>query len=384
MNPYFALAEYHDRAQRAQRLLAAAGLDALFISGDRNLYYLTGHQPLGPTQSATRPTALLMPRTGAPVLVAPEAWAGAAAHDSWIADVVTYNSLEGIPNALLAGLFRQQGLAQGRIGAELGLEQRLGMPPRDFAALQQALPAADWADAADVLWELRLIKSPAEVDCLRRACAAAMSAFATVFPTLAPGMTQEQVVHQLQAAICQAGAEPGFIIPVFGPETAQAQLSLPTADPIAAGDVIWVDMGAVYHGYWCDFCRSVSLDAPPAAHLNLWEAVHRTTMAGVQAVRPGVTFRQVVEACAAEAERQGLDLSFSAEIGRLGHGIGLLLTEPPSVTLHNETVLVPGMTFTLEPGIVGPSGVFVVEQNVAVTPYGVELLSAGQWEMWRA
>jgi Xaa-Pro aminopeptidase len=95
-----------------------------------------------------------------------------------------------------------------------------------------------------------------------------------------------------------------------------------------------------------------------------------------------VTFGAVVQACADEAARLGVDLNFTG--GRTGHSIGLHLAEPPSVTLDNATKLEPGMTFTLEPGIVNRTFVFVIEQNLAVTEDGYDLLTEGPWEIWVA
>jgi len=201
-----------------------------------------------------------------------------------------------------------------------------------------------------------------------------------VFSSLAPGMTQEDVVHRLQAAIADAGADFGFTLPACDRETNLAMACLPSSKRLREGDLVWSDLGAVYHGYWCDFSRAGSLGQPSDEALRLWEAIYRVTMAGVQAIRPGLTLADVVRACAAEAERQRLALNFAA--GRVGHGIGLMLTEPPSLTLSETTRLEPGMTITLEPGIVQPDGVFVVEQNVAVTEEGADLLSAGPWEIW--
>ena len=279
-------------------------------------------------------------------------------------------------------MFRELGLTTARVGAELGTEQRLGISYLEFKALQSALPGIEWVDASDMLWTLRSIKSEAEIECIRAACAAVMYAFGTVFPTLTPGLTQEQVVHRLGAAVLEAGAQVGFIIPTWDPETRQAMACLPSSRPIGEGDVIWVDMGAVYRGYWSDFCRAVSLGQPSDDLLRRWEAVHRVTMKGVESVRPGTPIRHVVEACAQEAKRQGLHLNFAA--GRVGHGIGLMMTEPPSLMSETDLILAPGMAITLEPGIVGPDGVFIVEQNLVVTNEGSELLSRGPWEIWVA
>ena len=80
MNPYFTLDEYQSRLEHARKLMASRGLDALFLTGDRNLYYFSGHQPLGPTQTAVRPTGLILPKEGDPSMVVADAWAGAAEH----------------------------------------------------------------------------------------------------------------------------------------------------------------------------------------------------------------------------------------------------------------------------------------------------------------
>jgi Xaa-Pro aminopeptidase len=382
MNPYFERQEYERRCERAQTLMRAKGIAALFITSEHNLYYLTGHRPFTPWHSTTRPTVLILPAVGQPILFAHAVWLGAAQRDAWVPDVRGYTELTGLPLNLLADALRQLNLSHAAIGAELGLEQRLGLPPADFDALREALPGVEWLDAAGLLWRLRLLKSPAEIGCLRRAGAANMAAFDAVYSRLAPGMTQEEVVHQLQAAICSAGADVGFVSATFDGPTYAALSCLPSDRPLHAGDLIFTDMGSVYHGYWSDFSRAASLGQPAAAHLRLWEAIHRVTMKGVETMRPGLPIADIVAACAAEADRQGIVLNFAA--GRIGHSIGLMLTEPPSVTLHEHAILEPGMALTLEPGIVNTEGVFVVEQNVVITSDGVEILSAGPWEMWIA
>lgn len=380
MNPYFSREEYVQRYTRAVGLMRARGLSALFLTKDSNIYYLSGHQAIAPYYFCTRPVLLIAPIEGNPVLIEHEVWKQGAMMNTWVEDVRAYDELTGVPTGMLVSTFHELGLQAAKVGVELGLEQRLGMPAADFLALQDALPNVKWVDAADLLWQLRLIKSQAEIECMRKACSAVMHAFSSVFPRLTPGLTQEEVVHMLQAAVCEGGAEPGFIIPAFGPGTYEAQSFLPSSRTIEKGDTIWVDMGAVYHGYRSDFCRAASLGQPPGDVLATWEAIHRVTMAGVYAVKPGVTFGQVVQACASEAEKQGVDLNFAA--GRMGHGIGLHLAEPPSLTLYNTSVLEPGMTFTLEPGIVNRSLDFVIEQNVAVTEDGVDVLTDGPWEIW--
>jgi Xaa-Pro aminopeptidase len=304
------------------------------------------------------------------------------ARDSWIDHIQGYTEVTGVPTEMVASLFRELGLEHASVGAEFGREQRLGMPLADFLRLQDALPDVQWVDAADVFWQLRMIKSQSEIECMRKSCSATMHAFSTVFPKLGPGFTREQVVHMLQSAICDDGADFGFTLATWDRETNEAMGSLPSGEPIEKGDMVWIDLGAVYHGYWSDFSRAVSLGHPSDETLRVWEAIHYVTMKGVQTVRPGATIGQVVHACMAESERRGLDLNLALGAGRMGHGVGLNLTEPPNVSFGETTVLQRGMTITVEPGIVGPSGVFIIEQNVAVTEDGVDVLSEGPWEIW--
>jgi Xaa-Pro aminopeptidase len=382
VNSYFSRKEYEQRHARAVEQMKARGISALFLTNDGNIYYLAGQQRVAPGKFETRPEALIITVDKPPVLLIHETWKSGAKKNTWVSDVRGYEGMEGLPTDMLVSLFQELGIAKGRVGIELGLEQRLGQPTGDLLKQQQALPGVEWVDAADLLWQLRLIKSQAEIECLRKSCSAVMHAFETVFPKLSPGLTQEQIVHMLQGGITDAGADFGFIIPCFDPDTYVAQSAMPSNKPVEKGAMVWIDMGAMYHGYWCDFCRAASLGKPSAETLRTWEAVHRTTMAGVKAVKPGATFSQLVQAIAAEGERQGLDMSFTAEAGRLGHGLGLHLAEPPSVTLDNHAVLQPGMAITLEPGVIRRSGMFCIEQNMVVTEDGVDVLTEGPWEIW--
>ena len=380
MNPYFSLEEYKERYSRIIELMKVNNLTALFLTNEKNINYLSGCQPFQPWYSTTRPTILIIPLEGQPVLVVHSVWKGAAYRDSWISDIREYVNLDGVPKNMILAIFNELRLKKGIVGIETGLEQRMGLPFRDFIAIKDSLKNVKWFDASEMIWKVRSIKSVAEIECMRKASSAVMEAFNKVFPRLRPGLTQETVVHWLQSAVCEAGADFGFIIPTWNSETYLSMSCLPNAEKIKRGDFIWVDMGAIYHGYWCDFCRAVSLGIPSDETLRLWEAINRVTMKGVESVKPGVSVHEIVQTCAEESKRQGLELNFAA--GRMGHGCGLMLTEPPSFTLAEETILETGMTINLEPGIVSENGVFIIEQNLAVTKEGHDLLSKGPWEIW--
>ena len=99
----------------------------------------------------------------------------------------------------------------------------------------------------------------------------------------------------------------------------------------------------------------------------------------IKAVKPGVKAADIAHICAVELQRRGLDLTFRA--GRLGHGIGLMLTEPPHIANYDSTILEPGMIITIEPGFVTEYGVFQAEENVLVTTDGYEILSTASTDL---
>jgi Xaa-Pro aminopeptidase len=137
--------------------------------------------------------------------------------------------------------------------------------------------------------------------------------------------------------------------------------------------MIWVDLGVVFNGYWSDHCRAAVVGPPSDAQQRNWDQIVQVTRKGVETVRAGVPVTAVVEACNAEAKRLGLEFTFAA--GRMGHGMGLMSTEPPHVAAYDSTVLEPGMVVTVEPGWVLEHGAYICEENVVVTPAGCEQLT---------
>ena len=97
------------------------------------------------------------------------------------------------------------------------------------------------------------------------------------------------------------------------------------------------------------------------------------TQTGLDAIKPGVTAAGVAKACYRYARNKGVELSFRA--GRLGHGVGMVITEPPHIEIYDDTVLKPGMVIAVEPGFVTDVGTFHIEENVVVTEEGYDILS---------
>jgi Xaa-Pro aminopeptidase len=142
---------------------------------------------------------------------------------------------------------------------------------------------------------------------------------------------------------------------------------------LEAGDILIIDTGTVYDGYFCDFDRNFAFGRASDTARRVYETVYRSTDAGLAAARPGATTTDVWQAMWSVLEAGGAK---SNDVGRMGHGLGAQLTEWPSLTSKDQTPLEPGMVITLEPGMnYGDGKIMVHEENIVITDSGAQLLS---------
>jgi Xaa-Pro aminopeptidase len=373
--------EYEARLARAQALMQAQNIDALLITAEANYFYFTGHRTHSPWSTFTRPHVAVLTRDGGATMIVHCFTRPEAESRSFVADVREYGSLveDAVPQIKQA--LSDMGLASAVIGCELGYEQRLGLPMRAWEQIVSAFPRAKFQDASDLLWRLRVVKSEAEVERLRKACQATSRAFEVCYSQVREGWTEEQVATVMSKAMLDAGAEaPGFNIICSGKDDYARISARPTGRALRKGDMLWVDASAVFDGYWSDFCRAAVPGGPSPEQVRLQRIAHEATMAAIEAIKPGVPVSMIAETCARELGKHGFNLTFDA--GRCGHGLGLASTEPPHVATYDPTVLEEGMVITVEPGIVNEEGVFCIEENVAVTRDGFEILSGASREIY--
>ncbi|MEO0821379.1 MAG: Xaa-Pro peptidase family protein [Pseudomonadota bacterium] len=369
-------AEYRHRLARAQALMAEAGLDALLLTTEPEIRYFTGFLSRF-WESPTRPWFLVVPAAGAPVAVIPSIGA-ALMGQSWIADIRTWRSPDPEDDglSLLAATLSEQAGRRGRIGTPMGPETHLRMPLAGFEALKARLAPAEIVEDAGILRRLRLVKSEAEIAKIAEACAIAGRAFARVPEIAAAGTPLARVFQDFQRLALEEGADWVPYLAGAAAEGGYADVISPATDtPLAPGDVLMLDTGAVWDGYFCDFDRNFSVGPPApaiaAAHARLVEA----TEAAFAIARPGATAADLFHAMHAVAGGGA-----AAEAGRLGHGLGMQLTEWPSLIPGDHTPLVPGMVLTLEPSIeVAPSAqrgcLLVHEEDIVIRETGAEYLT---------
>jgi Xaa-Pro aminopeptidase len=374
--------EYRARTAKVQQILTERGCDALFLTSEDNVQYLTGYRSPA-WNNLTRPRYLIVPARGEPIIISTLNYVVIIEETTWIKDIRTWIAPnpedEGISTAVDA--LRSVSGKNKKIAAELGQQSRLDMPAGDFLKIRDGLRGYDFIDGHEMLMKLRMVKSQGEIDRIRIAAAATSHGFSLIPKTSKKGDSLFSIAQGLKKSIIAAGAEDvPYVIGVADQGGYPCVNLAPDHKPLKSGDVCLFDIAARYDGYYCDFDRDFVVGEPTpdirSNHRKVWDA----TQAGIEAIKPG---RRLSDVWRAMAEVLGVDAVRSTGIGRMGHSVGLRMCEEPSLSERDHTVIEENMVLTLEPGIVvRPAGqrqrerrVVVHEENVVVTKTGSSLLS---------
>jgi len=370
----FSEAEYASRTASAQALMAEQGLSGLLLMTEAELRYFSGFHTLF-WQSPTRPWFLFVPANGQPIAIIPEIGA-ALMRQTWLDDIRTWSapnpSDDGI--SLLTELLSPLARAGACIGVLKGHETGLRMPLGDYERLIAGLPGLRIDDATGIVRALRMVKSPAEIDKLAHICAIGSQTFDRVADFAQQGVPLEQVFRDFRRqALLQGADHVPYLVGGAGPGGYGDVISPPSRRALRAGDVMMLDTGAVWDGYFCDFDRNFAIGHADDNACRAYDVLWRATEAGLGAARPGSTCRdvfQTMQAMIGEIDDQ------DGDVGRLGHGLGMQLTEWPSIAAFDDTVIEENMVLTLEPSLrLGDGRIMVHEENIVVRANGATLLT---------
>lgn len=359
MAPYEELA---DRLARARDGLAQAGLDALLVTPGADLRYLTGYDAL----PLERLTCLVLPAIGEPCLLVP-ALEELAAHASPISrlgvQIVPWQETED-PVVLVTKI----------LGSTLTIALDDHMWAEKVLRFRDAMPRARQVLAGTVLGHLRMRKSAAEIRALRDAGSAIDRVHARMGQWLRVGRTEREVGRDIADAIISEGhARVDFVIVASGPNGASPHAEV-SDRVLEVGDTVVVDIGGTTEaGYCSDETRTYCMGNPPADVGDYYAVLLGAQLAACEHARPGVTAGSVDAAARDIIAAGGYGEAF---LHRTGHGIGLETHEDPYIVAGNDTVLEPGMVFSIEPGIYLPGKHGArIEDIVAVTDDGSERLN---------
>lgn len=376
-------AEYPQRLEHLRGLMHGKKLDALLLGTGTNLAYFSGYP--SPSRSIARPFFLLLPLQGDPVFFSHSGHKAEAIRFSWIRDVRDYTELSRAPVSLIQEAVKELGLMGKTIGMELGFEQALDISHAEFCRLQEAFAPTRLVDASEILWRIRMIKSSNEVACMRKACQIVSDAYEATFSSAKEGMTERQIYKTMQTCMDDAGSGEKFLVITSGKGNYDLVTKPPENRPVQEGDMVWMDAGCTIFGYWSDFSRAGVVGQPSPQQAHAQEVIHGITWEAVKRVRPGFTAQSIARFCYERLAKVGFPITSCIGVlaSRIGHGMGLNITEPPHIGEHDSTVLEAGMVITLEPGVATEYGTFHVEENVVVTPDGCEVLSNSPRTLWR-
>jgi Xaa-Pro dipeptidase len=348
--------DYSGRRGRLRERLGAAGLDALLVTYLTNVRYLTGFTGSNGAVLVTADPAL--DRLGTDFRYLTQSGQQSP-------DLELVLDRDCIP--AMAQYARQAGIS--RLGFEA---DHLSVAAYDQLEADGGLTLARTSGLVETL---RTVKDKDELALLAQACSISDAALAQVCTEVRAGLTERQVARRLDALMLDLGAEAISFdtIAAAGPNSAIPHHS-PTDRPIAAGDLLKIDFGAMYDGYHADETRTFMVGAEPADwQRDIYELVAQSQRAGVAALAVGVDVRDVdhasrsIIAAAGHAEHFGHGL---------GHGVGLDIHEAPTIGYAGTGTLADGTPVTVEPGVYLPDrGGVRIEDTLVVRAGGPESLT---------
>ena len=269
--------------------------------------------------------------------------------------------------AVLADELARLGFAGARIGIELDY-----LPAADFARLEAALPRAEFVAIDVALDGMRRIKTPDEIDLLRRLSRISDKAIGDAFAAVSPGDTEMDLGAALTRSVYEQGAEQfRLMIVATGPRSELPNVG-PTGRVLQPRDVCRVEIFSMIGGYHAGVCRTAVVSEPPEHAERIWANLVGCKHMLLDMIRPGAVASDIYAAFLAEFGKLGLP-----PIAFVGHGIGLNLHEAPYLAAHDDTVLEAGTVMGFEPLVyrTGHGYGMQLKDMVAVAEGGADLLS---------
>jgi Xaa-Pro dipeptidase len=348
--------EYRARIARAQQLLVQQKppIDAMFIAPGTSLYYFTGVR----WWPSERLLGLLIPQKGEPLVVCPAFEEARFREQLRIPAEVRVWQEDESPTKLAASALADRGLRTGRIGVEEATMFTF------YDQLRQAAPGLEFTSADPITIACRCVKSARELELMRLACEATCDVYRAVFASLKEGMSQSDVSTLVEAGYAKMGLR-GDAMVLFG---VAAALPHGTTKPqtLRDGDVVLIDDGCRVDGYCSDVTRTGIFGKPTEKIQRAFEIVRKAQDAALDAARKGRLSGTVDDAARGVITAAGYGPDYKFFTHRLGHGIGLDGHEHPYLVRGSKTTLVPGMTFSNEPGIYIPGEFGVRCEDVMV------------------
>jgi len=378
----------NDRIEAVRRALRASELDALLLWKDENVRYLTSLRAQLIAGKTTSLNGVLITREGGPILLCSGGELDKARMGmSWLVAAHPIPIMEqrelvdGFVKATLAPLVNDLGIGSGRIGLDQVNYSLIESMAVHLSDLQPA-------EGDQLMQQVRMIKTADELAIIEEACAIGDSVTQRALEETRAGRRENEIAGDAMQTLFYLGGEMAHVITpyVASGEHMSPPHRICTDKIVRNGDLCFIDIGAMWNGYFADIGRTTVVGRPTAMQRRIYRAVYEGLMAGVEQMRPGRTNQDVADAVIAKVAEHGFgDRLFSLFIG---HGIGMGANEPPYIgeTMPGATVveLKPGMVFAVEPLVWVPDepggGGVRIEDMVLVTEDAPRILSRVEYE----
>ena len=366
--------EFINRIAKLRQLMEKNHVDAIIITSPSNFRYFTGLDSYF-WESPTRPWFVLIPLLKDPIAIVPSIGLSSL-EKTWIDNIITWNSPnpedEGISTVLNA--IHSLKIGKGNIGFELGKESFLRMKINDFRKLENQLLNFSIIDSSPLLWELRLIKSQNEIDKIKDIIAIASKTFDNLASKISLGMSEREIANIFKKDIIDNGGDHTLYLACTSGNNGYDQIICdPTDKKTSNGDVLVIDTGSTKDGYFCDFNRNYGFGEIAEETKDCYSCLWQVTERAIAIAKPGVSCSDLNDEMLKVLNQFK---NSQNSVGRMGHGLGLQMTEPPSIMKNDKTALEKNMVITLEPSMEYKTGKMIVhEENILITENGCELLS---------
>ena len=362
-----------DKPAHLRRTLDAAmgqeGLEAVVAMSPESFLHLAGVHVVSQRMIRERLAIAVYPRGREPFLVVSSVVANTVRRESWVHDQVVWTEHVQTPVEALAAELGRRGLGSARIGVELHY-----LAAAYFEELRERAPGPEWVDCELLLNRSRMVKTPDEIELMRRNAIAAERAIWAGFMFAREGTTERQLADRMATALYEVGGDYSpFMSLAAGSERSREHHAVPGEYRLEAGDTVGVDMVGSFAGYYSDYARMAVVGEPSDGQVKAWRSVVEVQRQVMRDAVPGATAHTLARNAACYARELGYEL----DTNLIGHSLGIGLHEYPPLTEGCVEALLPDMTMCIEILVQDPEwGRFHVEDLVAVgSPAGARRLT---------
>lgn len=357
---------YRARLERLQRQMAAAGFDGLIAITPENFLYTTGAYIMTQKLIRDRLALCVVPASGEPTVIVCNIEESLTRAESPWEDVRIYVEFKISPVEALTAVLQEKGLAGKRVGME-----KKYITAHYWEQLTKAMPATRFEECKDVFNRVRVIKDSHELELLEFANRTTTEQIMKAFRNARPGDSERKVSAEIMNGLLNEGFDEPFLVLGRGPRTIQAHPIPSLGEKLTNGDVVRVDCGGLFKGYFGDVARTVCVGQVTEREADIFKRLAAIQRETIESAEVGVQARQLFELCKSLYAKNGLPF----HMPHIGHSMGVELHEDPMLNPFTETPLEENMVLNIEPIVIVEGRGYHIEDLVHVTANGPRVLN---------